>query len=127
MSDNRFDTSQMSQELQGIDFVETQEDDELQTTDSLRVFLNEIDIMFDVEKIDAALYHRSISTATIQSHIITALKNYSVTQHLFEWSVNCFITKSATQMNDLLVCDVTITKRYDLPEDFRPITKRFII
>ena len=68
MSDNRFDTSQMSQELQGIDFVETQEDDELQTTDSLRVFLNEIDIMFDVEKIDAALYHRSISTAVAYHH-----------------------------------------------------------
>ena len=120
-------TSNVSQTNIGIDFVnpETIDSDAIQTTDALQVFLNEIDIMLDVEGFDKALYHRLSNAATYQNAIQSLIKQNSICQEWFEWSVE--VQLSQGERRDIMVITILITKRFDKVENFSPIYKQYII
>ena len=119
------DTSIATTNDVAIDFVETQEDDEIQTNDNLRIFLNEIDMLFEVERLDEALFKRAVDVSAYQSFIQQQLKQNSIVESWFAWHVEVKIVNA--KYKDIMVVDMHITKRYDGVEDFTPVRKRFVV
>lgn len=119
------DTSIATTNDVAIDFVETQEDDEIQTNDNLRIFLNEIDMLFEVERLDEALFKRAVDVSAYQSFIQQQLKQNSIVESWFAWYVEVKIVNA--KHKDIMVVDMHITKRYDGVEDFTPVRKRFVV
>lgn len=119
------DTSIATTNDVAVDFVETQEDDEIQTNDNLRIFLNEIDMLFEVERLDEALFKRAVDASAYQSFIQQQLKQNSIVESWFAWYVEVKIVNA--KHKDIMVVDVHITKRYDGVEDFTPVRKRFVV
>lgn len=125
-SPQRFeDTSIATTNDVAVDFVETQEDDEIQTNDNLRIFLNEIDMLFEVERLDEALFKRAVDASAYQTFIQQQLKQNSIVESWFAWYVEVKIVNA--KHKDIMVVDVHITKRYDGVEDFTPVRKRFVV
>jgi hypothetical protein len=119
------DTSIATTNDVAVDFVETQEDDEIQTNDNLRIFLNEIDMLFEVERLDEALFKRAVDASAYQSFIQRQLKQNSIVESWFAWHVEVKIVNA--KHKDIMVVDMHITKRYDGVEDFTPVRKRFVV
>lgn len=121
------DTSNVQHEQIAVDFIdiEYREDDELQTTDTLRVFFNEIDMLFDVESINKALFQRVTDGSHYQSFISDCIRQNSICQSNFNWSVDVKVGQG--DRRDIMLVTVTITERYDKPDNFVPVYRQWLI
>lgn len=119
------DTSIATSHDDAVDFVENQIDDEIQTNDNLRIFLNEIDMMFEVERLDEALFKRAVDASAYQAFIVQQLKQHSICEHWFAWSVDVKVVNDRAR--DIMVVDVFIEQRFDGVDNFTPIRKQFIV
>lgn len=123
--DKHSQTSVLDKAEVALDFVENQESDELQTADTLRVFLNELALIFEVEHLDKALYRRAVDVNSYKEFLQQALQENSICAQYFHYSLDVKLAQGERQ--DIMIVDVEITKRLDKAEDFVPIQKRFIV
>lgn len=119
------DTSIATSNDVAVDFVEHQLDDEIQTNDNLQIFLNEIDMLFEVERLDEALFKRAVDASAYQNFIVQQLKQNSICENWFAWHVDVKIVNAGHK--DIMVVDVHITERFDGVENFTPVYKQFIV
>lgn len=121
------DSSNVQEDQIAVDFVdiEYRQSDELQITDTLRIFFNEIDLLFDVEGVNDALFHRVTDGSHYQSLITESIKQNSICQEWFEWHVDVKVAQG--ERRDIMLVTVTITARYDKPDNFVPVYRQWVI